>query len=75
MKVKDLCERASERVRLGKREREVLAGLLDGETEAAIAERLGISPHTVHTHVRTLYLKLGVHNRVDLFKDLLSHSR
>jgi DNA-binding CsgD family transcriptional regulator len=74
MKVQDLCDRAGRRVAIGTREREVLDRLLRGDTETEIAERLGISPHTVHTHVRSLYLKLDVHSRVELFRSLISTS-
>ena len=74
MDVMDLCDRAATRVHLGPREREVLAALLSGDTEAEIALTLSISRHTVHSHVRSLYLKLGVHNRMDLFRHFVTHS-
>lgn len=44
------------------REREVLQGMVDGLTREHIAERLGMSPHTVRTHVHSLLHKLGVHS-------------
>ena len=45
------------------REAEVLALLARGMMNAAIADDLGISPHTVSRHVERIYAKLGVHNR------------
>lgn len=45
------------------REEEVLTLLADGMTDREIAERLGISPRTVETHVGSLLNKLGVRNR------------
>lgn len=44
------------------REREVLQGMVDGLTREQIARRLGMSPHTVRTHVHGLLHKLGVHS-------------
>ena len=44
------------------REREVLQGMVDGLTRERIADRLGMSPHTVRTHVHSLLHKLGVHS-------------
>ncbi len=48
---------------LSPREREVLHVLMTGATNAAIASRLGLSPHTVKQHTRSIYRKLGVRNR------------
>ncbi|MEZ4622293.1 MAG: LuxR C-terminal-related transcriptional regulator [Caldilineaceae bacterium] len=47
-------------VSLTRREREVLRLLTQGLTDLQIAEALVISPHTVHTHLSTIYSKLGV---------------
>lgn len=46
-----------------KREREVLALLARGETDAQIADRLELSPATVQTHVRNAKAKLGARTR------------
>jgi len=48
---------------LSDREGEVLRHLADGLTDREIAERLGISPRTVETHVGSVLNKLGVKNR------------
>jgi two-component system response regulator DevR len=48
---------------LSEREHEVLRHLGDGLTDREIAERLGISPRTVETHVGSILHKLGVKNR------------
>jgi DNA-binding CsgD family transcriptional regulator len=51
---------------LSPRELQILRGILDDHTEFAIAVDLGISPHTVHTHVDRVHRKLGVVDRVTL---------
>lgn len=48
------------------REREVLVQLCRGGTYQAIARSLGISPHTVDTHIRRVRRKAGVTNRSQL---------
>ncbi|EWT01750.1 hypothetical protein N865_07620 [Intrasporangium oryzae NRRL B-24470] len=47
-------------------ERAVSALVAEGMTNGAIARRLYISPHTVNTHLRHIFAKLGVSNRVAL---------
>ena len=49
--------------RLTAREREVLRLVARGETDAEIAARLLLSPHTVHRHVANIRTKLGVPSR------------
>ena len=48
---------------LTQRERELLAALADGWSNAQIAARIGISGNTVKYHLKNLYDKLGVKNR------------
>lgn len=45
------------------RQREVLAGVAAGLTDAEIAERLGVARATVGKHLEAIYDRLGVHNR------------
>lgn len=47
------------------REREVLALVAEGNTNAGVAQRLKVSENTVKFHLQNLYLKLGVSNRTE----------
>jgi DNA-binding CsgD family transcriptional regulator/tetratricopeptide (TPR) repeat protein len=47
-------------------EREVSMLVAEGLSNGAVARRLYISPHTVNTHLRHVFAKLGVTNRVAL---------
>jgi DNA-binding NarL/FixJ family response regulator len=49
--------------RLSEREHEVLSLIVKGFSYAEIAGLLGVSGHTVTTHVRSIYRKLEVHSR------------
>ena len=64
--VAELIERAGETPALTRRELQVLQGIARGETNAAIAERLGISPKTVDSHRTSLMAKLEVHSTATL---------
>ena len=51
-------------LRLSPREAEIVALLLsDDSRDDVIAERLGISRHTVHTYIERLYRKVGATSR------------
>jgi DNA-binding CsgD family transcriptional regulator len=49
---------------LSKRESEVLGWVARGKSNATIGDILGISAHTVDAHLRKIYLKLGVFDRI-----------
>lgn len=49
---------------LSGREAEILAWVARGKSNASIGEILGISAHTVDAHLRRIYLKLGVVDRI-----------
>lgn len=53
----------TEEVGLSARESEVLSYIAKGFSFAEIARLLGLSPHTVTTHVKKIYQKLAVHSR------------
>ncbi len=48
------------------RETTVLEALSEGLTNPEIADALHITPRTVHSHVRKIFRKLGIHNRREL---------
>jgi NarL family two-component system response regulator LiaR len=51
--------------RLTPRELEILQKVAAGETSASIAEELGMSRHTLRTHIQNVLTKLGVHSKTD----------
>ncbi len=54
---------------LTQKENEVIAAVLHhrGAKSLVIAESLGISEHTLRNHLTTIYHKLGVHGRLELY--------
>ena len=48
---------------LSKRELEILKGIVEGHTDRQIAKSLFISEHTVRSHIKNVYRKLGVSSR------------
>ena len=58
---------SSMEVRLSKREEEIVDRLLASKSAAELASIMNISFHTVRTHVRNIYRKVGVSNRVELY--------
>ena len=50
---------------LTERERDVLAGLGQGRGRSEIARDLGLSPHTVRTHVQHVLHKLSLHSQLE----------
>jgi DNA-binding CsgD family transcriptional regulator len=50
----------------------VVASLLNGNSIKATAEQLGLSIHTVRSHLRSIYRRLGVENNADLLMHVSS---
>ena len=49
---------------LSKREREVLEHLAQGLSNKLIARNIGVSENTIRFHLKNIYHKLQVHNRL-----------
>lgn len=64
-KVTDIQGRLA-RSPLTRREKEVVALLVSGASTRGIAEQTGLTVATVHTYLKRIYSKLGVHSRVEL---------
>ena len=56
------------------REREILEAVSNGETNAQIAKRLWISPHTVRAHLEHIFEKLNVKTRTEAAARLFAAS-
>lgn len=56
---------------LSPRQRQVLAGLLAGDSLKQIAEKLGLSRHTVNDHVKIIHQRLAVSTRGELLAKCL----
>jgi RNA polymerase sigma factor (sigma-70 family) len=55
----------SEQYLLTQREKEIVKRVEEGLTYKEIGERLSISTHTVHTHIKNIYEKLQAKDRND----------
>lgn len=62
----------AESLRLSEREFQIVRCCFDDLKESAIARHLGISYHTVHTHLERLYKKLGVCSRPAMMVQVFS---
>jgi DNA-binding NarL/FixJ family response regulator len=58
---------------LSKSEQKVLNLLVEGQSNIEIASTLYLSPNTIKTHVRDIFNKLGVENRVQAAVFALRH--
>lgn len=58
-------------LKLSSREFQIVRGVFDDWTEFAIAANLGISAHTVHTHLGRLHRKLAVATRTQMVVRLM----
>lgn len=62
---------ASEKFELTRRERDILRHLMEGLDNDDICDQLCISVNTLKKHILNIYRKLGINNRVQLFKMIM----
>lgn len=60
------CAMMAREFDLTAREVEILRFLARGRNKQAISEELVLSPNTVKTHIRNIYVKIGVHSQQEL---------
>lgn len=60
---------------LSPRECGIVRAVFDGDSEKRTAERLGLSPHTVHTYLWRIYRKLNVQSREGLLVRVFAEFR
>lgn len=58
--------------RLTNREEEVLKEIISGKTNSEIAKKLFISERTLYNHIESIYNKLVVENKVELYSKALA---
>ena len=71
----DIYDSELRSVSFTEREEQVLRLLSAGLHNRAIADQLSVSVHTVDRHIANIYLKLGVHNRVEAATYALRHGK
>lgn len=63
-----VCRALANERNLSAREREILPYIARGHRPAYVADLLCISEHTVRTHLRNMYRKLGINSREELIQ-------
>ncbi|MBC2607290.1 response regulator [Pelagicoccus albus] len=71
--VADRLEERSQRQQLTEREKEVLESLIKGRSNKEIAQNLSVSDETVKSHLKTLFVKLGVRDRTEAAITAIRH--
>lgn len=59
------CNTGNSDMLLSDREKEILAGIADCLSEKKLAEKLFLSQHTVHSHIKNIYKKLQATTRTE----------
>lgn len=65
--IEENCQAIAGEFSLSNREYEILVLLGQGYNTRSIANYMVLSPHTVQTHIKHIYYKVGTHSRSELF--------
>ena len=61
----------AERVELTQKERDIIAGLVDGLSYKLLADRMGLSIDTIRFHIKNVYRKLHVNSKGEVISKSL----
>ena len=64
--INEICTKVARTYNLTRREEDVLALLIEGKTQNEAADHLVVSPHTVKSHARNIYRKMGINSKQGL---------
>jgi DNA-binding CsgD family transcriptional regulator len=64
--IRDKTKQLAEKYRLSPREEEILSYLLMGRNRPYIRDTLYISINTVNTHIKSIYIKIGINSQQEL---------
>ena len=67
-RIDTICSQIIAEFKLSEREGQILKLIARGNTVNSIANKLVISSHTVNTHIRHIYDKVGIHKRGELLE-------
>jgi len=67
------CNEIGDEHSLTKREKEIAIMLAQGRNSKFIQDRLVVSYNTVKTHVKHIYMKLGIHSQQELIDMMVEH--
>ncbi len=66
-------EMINKKIKISKREFEIISDIRDGLKNDQIAEKLFISENTVKSHIKRIYQKCEVHSKVELISKLMNY--
>ena len=69
-----LLSKQLDKLRITRREQEVIDLICEGLKNSEIGEKLFISEYTVENHLRSIYEKMNVKNRINLVRKVMLYT-